>query len=152
MGNLTVTLKKEEYGYLLEFKNELNISINNLTNEQTTKLKVRNYVDVNNLIVENRSDFDFMNEKYQFEGAEVINEMDMFDVDRPDITKIGEFKKAPDNAHKLIKSGKTYFKKRLKGTELRAERDPLHQHEAFDNVYKFSGISKNEKAKKSKVE
>ena len=92
-----------------------------------------------------------MNEDYKFEGAEVINEMDMFDVDRRDITKLKDFKKAPDNAHKLIPANKTYFKKRLKDTELKAERDVLHTHENFDNVYKASLIDKKEKPKIPKV-
>ena len=151
MNDTKVILRKKEYGYLLEFKNEFDISINEMKNSETTKLKVKSYIDTNGLIVENKTEFDFLGESYAFEGAEPINEMDMFDVDRRDLTTMKDVLKAPDKAHKTVPANKTYFKKRLKDTELTAERSNLHQHPAFDSAYEASGVTKNEKAKKPKV-
>jgi len=144
-------LKKTDYGFILEFNSEeLDISINELANTERTKMKVRDYVSANGILLENSSDFDFLNESYNYVGLEPINEMDLFDVERRDLITTKEFLKASETASKVIPAGKTYFKKRLKNATRPIVRDGLHKHEAFDSLYHAVGILEKQPGKKPK--
>jgi len=139
-------LKKEEYGFLLEFNsNELNISINELDNPERTKMKVKQYVDANYIIVENSSEFDFLGKSYNFNDLKPINEMDLFDVERRDLTNTKTFLTAPENASKLISANKNnnYTGKRMKGAFREITRDNLHKLEQYDNLYDATKILKS---------
>jgi len=146
-------LKKEEYGYLLEFNsNELDISINKMDTPERTKMKVKQYIDANFIIVENLSEFDFLGESYNFNDVEPINEMDLFDVERRDLTNTKTFLSAPENASKLIPANKknNYTGKKMKGAFRNITRDTLHWQEQYDNVYDTLGILKNKPVRKPK--
>lgn len=150
MSSPRAKLQKTEYGYLLEFKDELDISINALESPERTKMKVRQYVDANMILVENNNDFEFLGESYTFDGVEPINEMDLFDVERRDLTTVKELLKAPENASKTVPTNKVYTKKRMKGAIREVVRDGLHGLEQFDSLYNAVGILKSEPARKPK--
>lgn len=150
MNSPRAKLQKTDYGYLLEFRDDLDISINELHNTELTKMKVRAYVEVNDIIVENLNDYDFLGESYSFDGLEPINEMDLFDVERRDLTTIKQMLKASENASKLIPSKKNYTGNRMKCAVREIVRDGLHQLEQFDSLYNAIGILKSQPVKKPK--
>lgn len=152
MSKIAAKLKKTDYGYLLEFKSDdFDISINEMNSPDRTKLKVKKYLQTNNILLENCKNFDFLNESYQFpEGIEDISEMDLFDVERRDLYSMKDVLDAPNKAHKVIKANTMYPKKRLKGMTRQIVRDGLHKPEQFDSLYNAMGILQEEPARKPK--
>lgn len=150
MASPRAKLQQTDYGYILEFKDELDISINSLESAERTQLKVKQYVDANMILVENIGDFQFMQDQHSFDGIEPINEMDLFDVERRDLTTVKELLKAPENASKVIPANTTYPNKRMQGSTREILRDGLHKLDQFDSLYNAVGILKSEPAKKPK--
>ena len=137
---INANLKKQKNEYVIKFndKNNLDIIIESLEDDELTKLKVKKYIEYNSIILENANSFNFLSNEYSFDPSLKIDEMDLFDVKRRDLVNLNTFLKSYDNVNKVIKPKKN--KKELKGAFTSIKRDEIHKPDVYDSYYKAFGI------------